>query len=241
MSDDDNVAATPEQLSELAATASSRTTQRQPRQPQGDRPRRPRPKLSELPLASARLAVDAPNIDMALVDLHGGIHLDTSYRPDWDVLNKWITRDARKRLTGHNVTQACCVFVNVEQPLPDPVRGWLRALGTMGYRVFAKPRHKNGDGEKSDIDDDLIAWICEDGVDLVYVACHDMENCRKPLRRLAKNGTKVVLLGFTEKMGRYKPHANIELVDLRDIPGLFKNLPPRIDWNMLPEEGTFLS
>lgn len=172
---------------------------------------------------------DAPNLDMTLANIIEG-KPTAKERPDLDVLGAWLVDQA-----GHDDVEAC-VFVNVAAYVAGPMRGWVLWLLEEGYRVFAKP--KRGD---SDVDPDMLEHLdrrfAEGNLDAVYVGSNDARNFLAPLERFAAEGVHVVVLGFAEYAGGLSTSPALRFVDLEGIPELFAEPLPRINLDLLPEEG----
>ncbi|MBW3662023.1 MAG: NYN domain-containing protein [Actinobacteria bacterium] len=172
---------------------------------------------------------DAPNIDMTVANIIDG-KPTSKERPDLHVLGKWLV----DRAAGGDVE--ACVFINVAPHVAGPLRGWVLWLLEQGYRVFARP--KVGD---SDVDEDMLAHIHARAADgdlgAVYVGSNDARNFLQPLETLAGDEVAVHALGFTEYAGGLSTSDLITFVDLEDIPGLFEQALPRINLEVLPDEG----
>jgi uncharacterized protein len=172
---------------------------------------------------------DAPNIDMTVANIIDG-KPTSKERPDLAVLGRWLVDRA-----GDQDVEAC-VFINVAPHVAGPLRGWVLWLLEQGYRVFAKP--KMGD---SDVDEDMLAHIrarAEDGgLVAVYVGSNDARNFLQPLETLARDGIAAHTLGFAEYAGGLSTSDLVTFVDLEDVPGLFEQPLPRINLDVLPDEG----
>src|SRR5690349_13403376 len=94
------------------------------------------------------LVWDAPNIDMTLANVIGARPSATS-RPRFDAVARWLLAAAEDRdVEG-------CVFANVPPGAAATMRGWVEAIRSFGYAVFARPKLGPGD----DIDADMLAHI----------------------------------------------------------------------------------
>ncbi|MGL5828689.1 MAG: NYN domain-containing protein, partial [Angustibacter sp.] len=89
------------------------------------------------------LVWDAPNIDMTLSTVIGAKPSPSS-RPRFDAISRWFVSGAGDR----DVEGA--VFANVPPQAAATMRGWIEALRSFGYSVFAKPKINPDD----DVDDD---------------------------------------------------------------------------------------
>lgn len=176
------------------------------------------------------LVWDAPNIDMTVANIIDD-KPTAKERPDLAVLGRWLV----DRADPGDAVEAC-VFINVAPHVAGPMRGWVLWLLEEGFRVFAKP--KSGD---SDVDDDMLAHIdlrLEQGdLEAVYVGSNDARNFLEPLEVLADGGLDVSVLAFAEYASGLSTSSSIRFVDLEDIQGLFSEPLPRINLEILPDEG----
>ncbi|MBW3561610.1 MAG: NYN domain-containing protein [Actinobacteria bacterium] len=176
------------------------------------------------------LVWDAPNIDMTVANIIDD-KPTAKERPDLAVLGRWLV----DRADPGDAVEAC-VFINVAPHVAGPMRGWVLWLLEEGFRVFAKP--KSGD---SDVDDDMLAHIDlrlgEDDLEAVYVGSNDARNFLEPLEVLAGGGLDVSVLAFAEYASGLSTSSSIRFVDLEDIHGLFSEPLPRINLEILPDEG----
>jgi uncharacterized protein len=176
------------------------------------------------------LAWDAPNIDMVISQILGA-RPTSEQRPDFEALARWFVA-----VGGPDAQNEAAVFANVPEYQPTGLLGWLTWLSSKGYRIFARP--KAGD---SDIDEDVLRWLNEAAAsgDLaeVVVASHDARAFLRPLEDLAEQGVKVTVIAFAELAGGLGLSDRIELIDLEDIPGLFRTSLPRLRLAALPDEG----
>ena len=72
------------------------------------------------------------------------------------------------------------------------------------------------------------------------VASADGQNFQETLLELAGEGIPVTVLGFHEHASWAVNSAEVEFVDLEDIPGVFQNPLPRVNLDQLPDEGAWL-
>ena len=98
------------------------------------------------------LVWDAPNIDMTLSNVTGGRPTPAS-RPRFDAVARWLVSGAVE--DGHPVEVEGCVFANVPPGSATQMRGWIEAIRSFGYAVFARPKL----GPDDDIDADMLAHI----------------------------------------------------------------------------------
>jgi uncharacterized protein len=179
------------------------------------------------------LVWDAPNIDMTLSTVIGGRPTPAS-RPRFDAVARWLLLGAGERdVEG-------CVFANVPQGGAVTMRGWVEAIRSFGYAVFARPKL----GPEDDVDLDMLRHI-----DLrhrtrrlrrVVVASGDGRNFLDPLEELARAGVDVVVLSFSEVAGYAQESELITFLDLEDVPGAFTAPLPRVRLDNLPEGGAWL-
>jgi len=190
------------------------------------------------PLGGERLELDllvwdAPNIDMTLSNVIGG-RPSASSRPRFDAVAKWLLSTAEDR----EVEGA--VFANVPPGGAATMRGWVEAIRSFGYAVFARPKHNAAD----DVDDDMLAHIAERArthkLRRLVVASGDGRNFAEPLEELARDGVIVSVLSFVEVAGYAQESDLLTFVDLEDVPGAFTTPLPRVRLDNLPEGGAWL-
>ena len=190
------------------------------------------------PLGGERLELDllvwdAPNIDMTLSNVIGG-RPSASSRPRFDAVAKWLLSTAEDR----EVEGA--VFANVPPGGAATMRGWVEAIRSFGYAVFARPKLNAAD----DVDDDMLAHIAERGrthkLRRLVVASGDGRNFAEPLEELARDGVIVSVLSFVEVAGYAQESELLTFVDLEDVPGAFTTPLPRVRLDNLPEGGAWL-
>jgi uncharacterized protein len=190
------------------------------------------------PLGGERLELDllvwdAPNIDMTLSNVIGG-RPSASSRPRFDAVAKWLLSTAEDR----EVEGA--VFANVPPGGAATMRGWVEAIRSFGYAVFARPKLNAAD----DVDDDMLAHIAERArthkLRRLVVASGDGRNFAEPLEELARDGVIVSVLSFVEVAGYAQESDLLTFVDLEDVPGAFTTPLPRVRLDNLPEGGAWL-
>jgi putative heme uptake system protein len=189
------------------------------------------PDADRLPLDL--LVWDAPNVDMTLSNVIGARPSPAS-RPRFDAVARWLVAAAADR----EVEGA--VFANVPPGAATGMRGWIEALRSFGYAVFAKPKLHPED----DVDLDMLRHIVDRSrthrlVRLV-VASGDGRNFLAPLEDLAREGTHVTVLSFSEVAGYALESDLLEFVDLEDVPGAFISPLDRVRLDALPPEGAWL-
>ncbi|MFN8076947.1 MAG: NYN domain-containing protein [Kineosporiaceae bacterium] len=179
------------------------------------------------------LVWDAPNIDMTLATVIGGRPTPAS-RPRFDAVARWLLLAAGERdVEG-------CVFANVPQGGAVTMRGWVEAIRSFGYAVFARPKLASDD----DVDLDMLAHIelrhRSRRLRRLVVASGDGRNFLGPLEDLAREGVEVVVLSFSEVAGYAQESELLTFLDLEDVPGAFTAPLPRVRLDNLPEGGAWL-
>lgn len=179
------------------------------------------------------LVWDAPNIDMTLSNVIGG-RPSAQSRPRFDAVAKWLLAQAGDR----EVEGA--VFANVPPGGAATMRGWVEAIRSFGYAVFARPKL----GPLDDVDADMLAHIAERNrshrLRRLVVASGDGRNFNEPLEELAHSGVDVTVLSFVEVAGYAQESDVITFVDLEDVPGAFTTPLPRVRLDNLPTGGAWL-
>lgn len=187
---------------------------------------------SELPELDL-LVWDAPNIDMTLSNVIGGRPTATS-RPRFDAVARWLLATAGDREVEG------CVFANVPPGGAATMRGWVEAIRSFGYAVFARPKL----GPTDDVDADMLAHIAERAkthkLRHLVVASGDGRNFLEPLEDLAQAGVQVSVLSFQEVAGYAQDSDLLTFVDLEDVPGAFTTPLPRVRLDNLPDGGAWL-
>ncbi len=198
-------------------------------------PRRTEPALLDL------LVWDAPNIDMTLSNVIGGRPTPAS-RPRFDAVARWLLAGTADPAGGDaRVAEAeGCVFCNVPPGGAVMMRGWIEAIRSFGYAVFARPKL----GPDDDIDADMLDHIrrrADEGrLRRLVVASGDGRNFLEPLEKLCRDGVEVIVLSFAEVAGYAQESELLTFLDLEDIPGAFTSPLPRIRLDNLPEGGAWL-
>ena len=179
------------------------------------------------------LVWDAPNIDMTLANVIGA-RPSASSRPRFDAVARWLLSAADDREVEG------CVFANVPPGAAATMRGWVEAIRSFGYAVFARPKLGPGD----DIDADMLSHIAHRArthqLHRLVVASGDGRNFAEPLELLAQGGVEVVVLSFVEVAGYAQESDLLTFVDLEDVPGAFTSPLPRVRLDNLPEGGAWL-
>jgi uncharacterized protein len=179
------------------------------------------------------LVWDAPNIDMTLSNVIGAKPSPSS-RPRFDAIARWFVQSAGERDVEGSV------FANIPPAAATTMRGWIEALRSFGYAVFAKPKIHSDD----DVDLDMLAHIADRArthrLVRVVVASGDGRNFLEPLEELAREGVDVVVLSFSEVAGYALESDLLTFVDLEDVPGAFITPLERVRLDALPPEGAWL-
>lgn len=189
----------------------------------------PQPPLQPLDL----LVWDAPNIDMTLSNVIGARPSPAS-RPRFDAVARWLVDGAGEREVEGSV------FTNVPPGAATGMRGWIEALRSFGYAVFAKPKLHHDD----DVDLAMLEHIDERSrthrLTRLVVASGDGRNFTGPLEAIARTGTEVVVLSFGEVAGYALESDLLTFVDLEDVPGAFTTPLDRVRLDALPVQGAWL-
>ena len=179
------------------------------------------------------LVWDAPNIDMTLSNIIGARPSPAS-RPRFDAVARWLVAGAGDREVEGSV------FTNVPPGAATGMRGWVEALRSFGYAVFAKPKLHHDD----DVDLAMLQHIDDRArshrLTRLVVASGDGRNFTGPLEDLARDGVEVVVLSFSEVAGYALESDLITFVDLEDVPGAFTSPLDRIRLDALPVQGAWL-
>ncbi len=186
------------------------------------------------------LVWDAPNIDMTLSNVIGGRPTPAS-RPRFDAVARWLLVGAAGVGGGGSAAEVeGCVFANVPPGGAVSMRGWIEAIRSFGYAVFARPKL----GPDDDVDLDMIAHIekraATGRLRRLVVASGDGRNFLEPLERLGRDGVDVAVLSFAEVAGYAQESDLLSFVDLEDVPGAFTSPLPRVRLDNLPEGGAWL-
>jgi putative heme uptake system protein len=180
------------------------------------------------------LVWDAPNMDMTLGNLLG-TRPTPAQRPRFDAVGRWLLEQAKDA----DQVEAT-IFTNIAPGSAPYVRGWVEAVRSFGYAVFAKPKA----GPDDDIDDEMREHIeqrhAAGELHTVVVASGDGRNFKDLLEDLAGDGVAVRVLGFEEFATYAITSEVIDFVDGEDVPGAFPNALPRLRLDKLPAEGLWL-
>lgn len=210
---------------------------------------RPRHATPEFPLPPGDapldlLVWDAPNIDATLAQVIGA-KPTAANRPRYDAIARWLVEwadagrdDAGSPTPGHEVEAA--VFANVPPLMAGQMRGWVEAVRSLGFAVFARPKLAEGD----DVDLDMLAHVqhraASGRLQRLVVASGDGRNFLTPLEELARSGIDVTVLSFFEVAGYAAESSLIRFIDLEDVPGAFLQPLDRTRLDALPSTGAWL-
>jgi uncharacterized protein len=171
---------------------------------------------------------------MTLSNVIGGRPTPAS-RPRFDAVARWLLAGA-----GDAEVEGC-VFANVAPGGAVNMRGWIEAIRSFGYAVFARPKL----GPEDDVDLDMLAHIelraSTRRLRRLVVASGDGRNFLEPLERLGRAGIDVIVVSFAEIAGYAQESDVLTFVDLEDIPGAFTSPLPRVRLDNLPEGGAWLA
>lgn len=177
---------------------------------------------------------DGPNIDGTLSGVIGGRPSSAS-RPRFDAIARWFVRAS----DGRDVE--ACLFTNVFPGQAASVRGWVEAVRSTGFSVFAKPKLSADD----DIDDEMLDHIAlrtsERPLRRLIVASADGRNFREPLEDYARDGVEVLVVAFSEVAGYAQESPLLGFLDLEDVPGAFTAPLNRVRLDALPPQGAWLA
>jgi uncharacterized protein len=179
------------------------------------------------------LVWDAPNVDMTLSNVIGARPTPSS-RPRFDAVARWLLSSAEERDVEGTV------FANVPPGGAVSMRGWIEAIRSFGYDVFARPKLGPDDDVDADMVDHIRLRARTRRLHRVVVASGDGRNFLDPLEELARGGVEVVVLSFSEVAGYAQESELISFVDLEDVPGAFTTPLPRVRLDNLPVGGAWL-
>ncbi|SNS56612.1 uncharacterized protein SAMN06893096_105104 [Geodermatophilus pulveris] len=186
---------------------------------------------------------DAPNIDMTLSTVIGA-RPTAETRPRFDAIAAWFVQGAGGVGPGGGAAPdapevEACVFANIP-PVVGSLQRWVEALRSFGYAVFARPKQQPDD----DIDQAML-----DHIDVrrhshrlrrLVVFSGDGRNFAEPLEALARLGTQVTVVAFSEVAGYAISSELLEFIDIEDVPGAFAVPLDRVRLDALPADGAWL-
>jgi putative heme uptake system protein len=195
------------------------------------------------PEGQSRLALDlliwdAPNIDMTLSTVIGARPTAAS-RPRFDAIAAWFVEGAGDPSAPDAPEVEACVFANIP-PVVGSLQRWVEALRSFGFAVFARPKANPDD----DIDQAMLDHIAvrehSHRLRRLVVFSGDGRNFAEPLEELARAGTQVVVVAFSEVAGYAIASDLLEFIDIEDVPGAFVEPLDRVRLDALPPDGAWL-
>ena len=181
---------------------------------------------------------DAPNIDMTLSTVIGARPTAAS-RPRFDAIAAWFVDGAGNPGAPDAPEVEACVFANIP-PVVGSLQRWVEALRGFGYAVFARPKTQPDD----DIDEAMLDHIAvrahSHRLRRLVVFSGDGRNFAEPLEELARSGTRVVVVAFSEVAGFAIGSDLLEFIDIEDVPGAFAAPLDRVRLDALPPDGAWL-
>jgi putative heme uptake system protein len=186
---------------------------------------------------------DAPNIDMTLSTVIGARPTAAS-RPRFDAIAAWFVDGAGDGAAGGDTGPdapevEACVFANIP-PVVGSLQRWVEALRSFGFAVFARPKAQPDD----DIDQAMLDHIAvrshSHRLRRLVVFSGDGRNFAEPLEDLARRGTRVTVVAFSEVAGYAITSDLLEFIDIEDVPGAFVEPLDRVRLDALPPDGAWL-
>jgi putative heme uptake system protein len=186
---------------------------------------------------------DAPNIDMTLSTVIGARPTAAS-RPRFDAIAAWFVEGAGGAGAGGDMAPdapevEACVFANIP-PVVGSLQRWVEALRSFGFAVFARPKQQPDD----DIDQAMLDHIevrqHSHRLRRLVVFSGDGRNFAEPLEELARAGTEVTVVAFSEVAGYAIGSDLLEFIDIEDVPGAFAVPLDRVRLDALPPDGAWL-
>jgi uncharacterized protein len=181
---------------------------------------------------------DAPNIDMTLSTVIGARPTAAS-RPRFDAIAAWFVEAAGEPGSPDAAEVEACVFANIP-PVVGSLQRWVEALRGFGFAVFARPKSQPDD----DIDQAMLDHIAvrehSHRLRRLIVFSGDGRNFAEPLEDLARRGTHVVVVAFSEVAGYAISSDLLEFIDIEDVPGAFSVPLDRVRLDALPPDGAWL-
>ena len=181
---------------------------------------------------------DAPNIDMTLSTVIGARPTAAS-RPRFDAIAAWFVDAAGDPAVPDSPEVEACVFANIP-PVVGTLQRWVEALRGFGFAVFARPKTQPDD----DIDQAMLDHIAvrshSHRLRRLVVFSGDGRNFAEPLEELARAGTQVVVVAFSEVAGYAISSELLEFIDIEDVPGAFAAPLDRVRLDALPPDGAWL-
>ena len=181
---------------------------------------------------------DAPNIDMTLSTVIGA-RPTAETRPRFDAIATWFVQGAGDPGAPDAPEVEACVFANIP-PVVGSLQRWVEALRSFGFAVFARPKQQPDD----DIDQAMLDHIevrqHSHRLRRLVVFSGDGRNFAEPLEELARVGTQVTVVAFSEVAGYAISSDLLEFIDIEDVPGAFAVPLDRVRLDALPPDGAWL-
>jgi uncharacterized protein len=185
---------------------------------------------------------DAPNIDMTLSTVIGA-RPTAETRPRFDAIAAWFVAAADGARAGDTAPDApeveACVFANIP-PAVGSLQRWVEAVRGFGYSVFARPKTQPDDDVDQAMLDHIAVRTHSHRLRRLVVFSGDGRNFAEPLEDLARAGTQVVVVAFSEVAGYAISSDLLEFIDIEDVPGAFAAPLDRVRLDALPPDGAWL-
>jgi uncharacterized protein len=181
------------------------------------------------------LVWDAPNIDMTLSNVIGARPTAAS-RPRFDAIAAWFVEGASE---PQSEVEAA-VFANVPPQHAASLQRWVEALRSFGYGVFARPKLQQDDDIDQSMLDHISVRAHSHQLRRLVVFSGDGRNFAEPLEDLARSGTEVVVVAFSEVAGYAISSELLRFIDIEDVPGAFAVPLDRVRLDALPVDGAWL-
>jgi uncharacterized protein len=159
---------------------------------------------------------DAPNIDMTLSTVIGARPTAAS-RPRFDAIAAWFVEGAGDPTVPGAPDVEACVFA-----------------------VFARPKAQPDDDIDQDMLDHIAVRAHSHHLRRLVVFSGDGRNFADPLEQLVRDGTRVVVVAFSEVAGYAISSDLLEFIDIEDVPGAFVEPLDRVRLDALPPDGAWL-
>jgi uncharacterized protein len=116
----------------------------------------------------------------------------------------------------------------------------VEALRSFGYAVFARPKTQPDDDIDQSMLDHISVRTHSHELRRLIVFSGDGRNFAEPLEDLARAGTEVVVVAFSEVAGYAISSELIRFIDIEDVPGAFAAPLDRVRLDALPPDGAWL-
>jgi uncharacterized protein len=195
---------------------------------------------AEVPETSALdlLIWDAPNIDMTLSTVIGA-RPTAETRPRFDAIAAWFVEGAGDSAAPDAPEVEACVFANIP-PVVGTLQRWVEALRSFGFAVFARPKNQPDDDIDQAMLDHIAVRAHSHRLRRLVVFSGDGRNFAEPLEDLARAGTHVTVVAFSEVAGYAISSDLLEFIDIEDVPGAFAAPLDRVRLDNLPPDGAWL-